>query len=140
VSNRAAPPSPAPVGTRVLSPFTAPERELIRRELHTRFGQDPSVADGIMLRTWRGGPDAGRPKVPPAVQSMIERGLVEVRTDGRWPTAQFTRAVLDALRQLAQDRRALDPASYAHVRREFGLDPHLDRDNAGTLSRIATTP
>jgi hypothetical protein len=57
-----------------------------------RFGQNPSVADGIMLRTWRGGPDAGGPKLPPAIQSMIERGLVEVRTDGRWPTAQFTRA------------------------------------------------
>ncbi|MBV9750240.1 MAG: hypothetical protein JO157_15650, partial [Acetobacteraceae bacterium] len=102
--------------------LTAPERELIRRELHPRFGQDPLVADGIMLRTWRGGPNAGQPKLPPAVQSMIARGLVEVHTDGRWPTAQFTEAGLTALRRLALDRRALDPARYAHVRRELGLD------------------
>ncbi|MDQ2803132.1 MAG: hypothetical protein M3Y41_10765, partial [Pseudomonadota bacterium] len=95
---------------------------LIRRELHQRFGQDPSVADGIMLRTWRGGPQAGEPKVPPAVRTMLERGLVEVHTDGRWPTADFTAAGLAALRLLAQDRRALDPTRYAHVRRELGLD------------------
>ncbi len=117
--SRAKPPSPAPS---TAAAFTAPERDLIRRELHPRFGQDPSVADGIMLRTWRGGPNAGQPKVPPAVQSMIARGLVEVRTDGRWPTAHFTEAGLAALRHLAQDRRAMDPVRYAHARRELGLD------------------
>ena len=53
---------------------------------------------------------------------MLERGLVEVHTDGRWPTADFTAAGLAALRLLAQDRRALDPTRYAHVRRELGLD------------------
>jgi hypothetical protein len=95
---------------------------LIRRELHPRFGQDPSIADGIMLRTWRGGPQAGQSKLPPAVQSMIERGLVVVRTDGRWPAAHFTEAGLAALRRFAQDRRALDPVRYAHVRRELGLE------------------
>jgi len=116
---RTAPPSPTPSTP---SPFTAPERDLIRRELHPRFGQDPSVADGIMLRTWRGGPQAGQPKVPPAVRTMLERGLVELRTDGRWPVAWFTRAGLAALRQFAQDRRALDPVRYAHVRRELGLN------------------
>lgn len=51
------------------------------------------------------------------------RGLVELRTGGRWPTAHFTEAGLAALRELARDRRALDPARYAHVRRELGLDP-----------------
>jgi hypothetical protein len=108
--------------------FTAPERELIRRELHPRFGQDPLVADGIMLRTWRGGPNASQPKLPPAVQSMLARGLVELRTDGRWPTARFTEAGLAALRRLALDRRALDPARYAHVRRELGLDAAEEDD------------
>ena len=106
--------------------FTAPERDLIRRELHSRFGQDPLVADGIMLRTWRGGPNAGQPKLPPAVRTLLERGLVEVRTDGRWPTAQFTDTGLAALRELAQDRRALDPARYGHVRRELGLDVNAE--------------
>ena len=83
--------------------FTAPERDLLRREFHTRFGQDPLVADGIMLRTWRGGPNAGQPKLPPAVRTLLERGLVEVRTDGRWPTAQFTETGLAALREHVRD-------------------------------------
>lgn len=103
-------------------PFTAPERELIRRELGLHFSQLPSVADGLFLRTWRGGPQAGQPKVPPAVQSMLERGLVELRTDQHWPRAHFTQAGLDALRELARDRRLLDPVRYAHVRQELGLD------------------
>ncbi len=117
--SRAKPPSPAPS---TAAAFTAPERDLIRRELHPRFGQDPAVAEGIMLRTWRGGPNAGQPKLPPAVQSMIERGLIELRTGGRWPVAYFTQTGLAALRQLAQDRRAMEPTRYAHVRRELGLD------------------
>ncbi|MDQ2802020.1 MAG: hypothetical protein M3Y41_04780, partial [Pseudomonadota bacterium] len=100
--SRTARPSPALSATP--SPFTAPERDLLRRELHQRFGQDPSVADGIMLRTWRGGPHAGQPKVPPAVRTLLERGLVELRTDGRWPVACFTEAGLAALHHLAQDR------------------------------------
>ena len=40
---------------RPASPFTAAERELLRRELCRHFGQDPRVADGIFLRTWRVG-------------------------------------------------------------------------------------
>ncbi len=125
------------------SPFTAPERDLIRRELHPRFGQDPFVADGLMLRTWRGGPNAGQPKLPPAIRTLIERGLVEVRTDGRWPAAHFTAAGLAALRRLAQDRRALDAARYAHIRRELGLDASAEADPAetgevGSSARSAT--
>jgi len=135
--NRAPPPSPAPAATRSPSPFTAPERDLIRRELHPRFGQDPSIADGIMLRTWRSGPNAGQPKLPPAVQSLIERGLVVVRTDGRWPAAHFTEAGLAALHRLAQDRRALDPGRYAHVRRELGLDAG-DGNTAGEVDSSGT--
>ena len=66
------------------APFTAPERDLLRRELCRHFGQDPSIADGIFLRTWRGGERRNQPKIPPAVQTMLERGLVELRsTDQR---------------------------------------------------------
>jgi hypothetical protein len=43
------------VSERPAVPFTAPERELLRRELRRHFGEDPSIADGIFLRTWRGG-------------------------------------------------------------------------------------
>ena len=40
--------------------------DLIRRELCQHFGQDPRAADGFLLRTWRSGPQAGQPKLPPA--------------------------------------------------------------------------
>jgi hypothetical protein len=129
------PERPSPTTPAQSSPFTAPERDLIRRELHPRFGQDPSIADGIMLRTWRGGPHQGQPKLPPAVQSLIGRGLAEVRTDGRWPAAHFTTEGLAALRRFAQDRRALDPVRYAHVRRELGLEVGVE--DADAPSRAA---
>ena len=114
----------APSPPRPPCPFTAPERELIRRELGQHFGQLPSVADGLFLRTWRGGAQAGQPKLPPAVQSMLARGLVEVRVGQRWPwpRAFFTEAGLAALRELARDKRLLDPERYAHVRQELGLE------------------
>jgi hypothetical protein len=103
------------------SPFTAQERDLIRRELCKHFGQAPRVADGFLLRIWRSGPQAGQPKLPSAVQSMLERGLVEIRTERR-PRAAFTPAGLAALRRLLSDRRAMDPVRFAHLRRELGLE------------------
>ena len=112
-------------------PFTAPERELIRRELGVRFSQLPSVAGGLFLRTWRGGPQAGQPKVPPPVQTMLERGLVELRAGQPWTRAHFTSAGLDALREMARDRRLLDPVRYAHVRQELGLEPEEAGKDAG---------
>ena len=100
------------------------ERDLIRREFCVRFGQAPRVADGVHLRTWRGGPQAGQPKIPKVVQGLIERGLMrvgpEVVMGGR--RATFTPAGLDALRHLLQDRRALDPERFAHVHEELGPD------------------
>ena len=78
------------------APFNTAERNLLRLEFMVRFGQPPSVADGLWLRRWRGGPQAGQPKIP---------------------------AGIAALRQFAQDRRALDPKQYAHIREELGVDP-----------------
>jgi hypothetical protein len=53
---------------------------------------------------------------------MQARGLVEIHLhQQRWARAFFTEAGLAALRQLAMDRRVLDPVRYAHVRRELGL-------------------
>jgi hypothetical protein len=108
------------------SPFTAPERDLIRREMGLRFGQYPSLADGLFLRTWRGGPRKGEAKIPPAVQSMLERGLVELRPGPIGPRAFFTEAGFEALRRLLLDRRAMDPVRFAHLRRELGLDAPED--------------
>ena len=106
--------------------FTAPERDLIRRSLCMQFSQYPSAAEGILLRTWRGGPCAGEPKLPPAMRTMVERGLMELRMDGRWPRAHFTQAGWAALRHLAQDRRLLDPVQFRHVRQELGMEGDLD--------------
>ena len=111
--------------------FTATERDLIRRELGMRFGQLPSLADGLFLRTWRSGAQAGQPKLPVTVQGMLERGLVEVRTDGRWPRACFTETGIVALRALARDRRQLDPMRYAHVRQELGLESAAKMEAGG---------
>ena len=73
------------------SSFTPRERELIRREFFCRrFGQDPSLADGIFLRTWRSGPHRGQPKIPPAVQGLLDRGLVEVGRGRYGSRAVFT--------------------------------------------------
>jgi hypothetical protein len=102
------------------SAFTASERELIRLELNQHFSSLPSVAEGLMLRVWRMGPQAGQPKLPKPFQLMLARGLVEIRTD-RFPRAFFIEAGLAALRHMAADRRALDPIRYAHVLRELGL-------------------
>jgi hypothetical protein len=103
------------------SSFTPRERELIRRELCRHFGQDPSVADGILLRTWRAGPHRGEPKVPPTVQGLLDRGLVEIGRGRYGSRALFTEAGLRELRALLRDRRALDPERFAHLRREPGL-------------------
>ncbi|MBE7158155.1 MAG: hypothetical protein INR62_06925 [Rhodospirillales bacterium] len=110
--------------TRTASPFTVQERDLIRTAFCRHFGQDPSIADGIFLRTWRGGERAGQPKIPPAVQSMMDRGLVEIQRDTKtpWSRAAFTSAGMEALRQLVSDSRAMDPERFAHLRRELGLD------------------
>jgi hypothetical protein len=53
------------------SPFDAAERALLRLEFSPRFGQAPSLADGIWLRTWRTGARAGQPKIPAAAASML---------------------------------------------------------------------
>ena len=104
------------------SSFTPRERDLIRREFCQHFGQDPSVADGIFLRTWHSGPHRGQPKIPLAVQGLLDRGLVEVGPGRYGPRAFFTEAGLAELRALLQDRRAMDPERFAHLRRELGLD------------------
>ncbi len=60
--------------TTTAAAFTPGEREYIRRELDQFFSTQPSVADGFQLRTWRGGPQAGQPKVPLAAKGLLDRG------------------------------------------------------------------
>ena len=116
--------------------FTGAERELIRREMGLHFGQYPRLSDGLVLRNWRGGPHAGEPKLPPSVRSMLERGLVEIRTVRSGPRAVFTGAGIAALRQPLKGRRAMDPARFVCLRRELGLDVPED---AAAGSRSGST-
>jgi hypothetical protein len=112
-----------PQPNRTSSLFTPQERDLIRLEMGMRFGQYPELANGLFLRTWRAGPHKGEPKIPKAIQTMMDRGLVEVRRSsmGR-QAAFFTESGLEALRQLLQDRRAMDPERFAHLRQELGME------------------
>ena len=105
------------------APFTPAERDYIRRELDMFFSTLPSVAEGFYIKTWRGGPQAGQPKVPLAATGLVERGLLRLDTTGRMPRLFFTNAGLTALRTMMADKRFADPAKFAHVRQELGIDP-----------------
>ena len=108
---------------RTIAGFTAEERDYIRRELDIFFSTLPSVAEGFHLRTWRGGPNAGKPKLPPTAKGLIERGLMRLDTTNPLPRLFFTEAGLTALRAMMTDRRLADPKKFAHVRQELGIDP-----------------
>jgi len=103
--------------------FTPAERDYVRRELDMFFSTLPSVADGFQLKTWRGGPQAGQPKVPQAAAGLLERGLMRLDDTGRLPRLVFTDAGLLALRAMMADKRLADPVKFAHVRQELGIDP-----------------
>ena len=107
------------------SALTPGEREYIRRELDQFFGTLPTVAEGFQLRTWRGGPQKGQPKLPPPAKSLVERGLMRLEASPTIPRLFFTETGMIALRQMMADRRLADPAKFAHVRRELGIDPDL---------------
>jgi hypothetical protein len=102
--------------------FTAAERNYIRRELDMFFSTYPTVAEGFQLKTWRGGPQAGQPKLPPAASSLLDRRLMRLDTASRIPRLLFTDQGLTELRAMMSDRRFADPVKFAHIRRELGID------------------
>ena len=102
--------------------FSPKEREYLRRELDMFFSTYPTVAEGLFLRTWRGGPHAGQPKVPPAAASILARGWLRLDDTLRPPRLFFTDAGTTALRAMMADRRLADPVKFAHVRRELGIE------------------
>lgn len=103
--------------------FTAGERDYIRRELDMFFSTLPRVADGFQLRTWRGGPLARQPKVPPAARGLIDKSLMRLDAERKPPMLFFTEAGIEALRAMMSDARLANPEKFAHVRRELGIDP-----------------
>jgi len=112
--------------------LTAAERDYIRRELDMFFSTLPSVAEGFLLKTWRGGPQAGQPKVPQAAAGLVERGLLRLDASTGWPRLFFTEAGLVALRAMMADARLANPGKFAHVRQELGIDPAPEHGSADT--------
>ena len=103
--------------------FTASERNYIRSELDMVFSTLPTVAEGFQLKTWRGGANAGKPKVSPTAGGLVERELMRLDTSQPLPLLLFTEAGLAELRAMMADGRLADPKKFAHVRRELGIDP-----------------
>jgi len=104
--------------------FTPGERDYIRRELDRFFSTLPSVADGFQLRTWRGGAQAGQPKVPLVAKGLLDRGLMRLQATPWPPRLFFTKAGLAVLRTMMANTRFADPETFAHVRQELGIDPN----------------
>ena len=106
-----------------LTTFTPGEREYIRRELDMFFSTYPTVAEGFQLKTWRGGPQAGQPKLPQSARSLLDRGLMRLDAGSHAPRLFFTDAGLIELRAMMADRRLADSVKFAHIRRELGIEP-----------------
>jgi hypothetical protein len=103
--------------------FTPAERAYIRNELDRYFTTFPTVAEGLVLRTWKAGPRTGQPKLGPAAQSLLDRGFVSLDPRSSPPRLFFTEVGLAALRAMMRDRRLADPEKFAHIRVELGIDP-----------------
>jgi hypothetical protein len=70
--------------------FTPGERDYIRRELDMFFSTLPTVAEGFQLKNWRGGPEAGKPKLSPIAKGLLQRGLMRLDTSQHLPRLFFT--------------------------------------------------
>ncbi len=51
--------------------FSPAERDDIRREIEMFFSTFPTVAEGLYLKTWRAGPEAGQPRLPDLLTVMV---------------------------------------------------------------------
>jgi hypothetical protein len=111
--------------------LTPRERDYIRGELDCFFSTLPSVADGFHLKTWRGGPDAGKPKLPSVAKGLVERGLMRLDASQRLPRLLFTETGLVELRAMMSERRFANPAKFAHIRHELGIAPMPATDTPG---------
>lgn len=119
----------------LITGFTAAERAYIRNELDIFFSTLPTVADGFQLKTWRGGPEAGKPKLSPVAKGLLERALMRLDTSQHLPRLFFTAAGLTALREMMTDRRLADPKKFAHIRQELGIDPAPETPEKGSNVR-----
>ena len=87
-------PTAPPLGSRLSALFTDVELEFLKRRFDVQFGQAPAVVDEISSKTWKSGPEKGRPKIPTAIAALLNRNLMMISTEGRMPIAKFTDAGL----------------------------------------------
>ena len=102
--------------------FTSRERDYIRRELDQFFSTLPSVADGFQIKTWRGGPLAGKPKLPLPAEGLLERGLMRSTPPATGHDCSSPKPAGGA----ADDDAGPPPrrsGEVRHVRQELGIDP-----------------
>ena len=111
--------SAAPPGS--TTDFTAAERAYIRRELDEVLATLPAASDGFHLKTRKTGPSAGEPKIPPAGQSLLSRGLMRLERRPS-PRLFFTDAGWAALKRMMADPLQADPRRFAHIRRELNIE------------------
>jgi hypothetical protein len=104
--------------------FRAYERDYIRGAMGMHFGHYRSLADGMFLRPWRSGPlrDPGE-----TAGGGAEHAGAGPRRDPA-SASGMTGAGMAALRETAQDRRALDPARFPQLPAELRLDQAGDGD------------
>lgn len=120
--------------TRAVSLFDVRERAWVRRELALYRDRPSGFGEGFLLRAWKNGPEKGKPKLPPAVRSLVDRGLLEIRSEASGSRAFFTPEGVDALRLLLTDERFVDPEEFREVRRYFGVGVPNRPDASGTHS------
>lgn len=115
--------------------LTREEVAYLRTELLPRFGVSPRLADGILLRSWKSGPLSGTPRLPPAIKSLAERGLVDIRqpSPGQPFRAFWTPSGLGALGEALRDRRSFNPGRYAHVSQELSANRGEEDATSGFL-------
>lgn len=97
--------------------LTRQEAAYIRAEMLPRFGVMPKISDGIQLKSWKSGPLSGRPRLPSAVSSLVDRGLMEVlQSNPPQPSrAYFTALGINALTAAVRNGRVFPPDRYGHL-------------------------
>jgi len=102
------------------APFTVAELEFLKRRFDIQFGEAPAILDGILLRTWKSGEERGKPKLPVAIKSLVERNLmIVVSGDGRMPVAKFTDDGLNALAHVLRSDQAFSAGRFQHLRSQL---------------------
>jgi hypothetical protein len=94
-----------------------------RRDGHALRAVSGTLRRPVPAHLARRAAEKGQPKIPKAIQGMLDRGLVGIRANpmGR-QAAFFTEAGLAGLRQLLRDPWAMDPERFAHLRDELEVD------------------